>query len=80
MSLHNVTVTLPEDLLREARHMAVDQGVSLSRFLASLVEERVRASERYNAARERQQRMMREGLDLGTGGRTAWTREELHDR
>ncbi len=80
MALHNVTVTLPEDLLREARHMAVDQGVSLSKFLASLVEERVRSSERYAAARERALSMMRSGLKLGMPDRPTWTREELHER
>lgn len=80
MSLRNVTVTLPEELLREARHMAVDQGVSLSRFLAALLEERVRASERYRAARSRQRDLMRAGLDLGTEGQSTWTRDELHAR
>lgn len=30
----NVTISLPESLLREVRHLAVDRGLSLSRFLA----------------------------------------------
>lgn len=80
MALRNVTVSIPEEVLGKARRLATDQGMSLSRFLASLIEERVHASERYQAARERQRRMMRAGLDLGTGGRRTWTREELHGR
>ncbi|MBI4340076.1 MAG: CopG family transcriptional regulator [Chloroflexi bacterium] len=80
MSLRNVTVTLPEELLTQARHLAVDEGLSLSKFLAMLVEERVRASVRYQAARERQLKTMRKGFDLGTGGRATWTRDELHER
>jgi predicted nucleic acid-binding protein len=37
----NVTVSLPAGLLREVRQLAVDEGVSLSRFVARSLEERV---------------------------------------
>lgn len=50
MPYQNVTVALPADLVREARHLAVDQGVSLSRFVAMLIEERVAADLEYRAA------------------------------
>ena len=50
METQNVTVSLPASLVREARHLAVDQGISLSRFIAQLLEERVEASRRYRAA------------------------------
>jgi hypothetical protein len=76
----NVTLTLPSDLLREARHLAVDRGVSLSRYLALVLEERVEAARRYRQARARHQRLLDEGLPLGTGGTVAWTRDELHER
>jgi hypothetical protein len=39
----NVTVSLPEELLREARHEAVDHGLALSRYLAELLQERLQA-------------------------------------
>jgi hypothetical protein len=76
----NVTLALPAQILREARHLAVDQGVSLSKFLAMLIEEKVATSRRYQEARERQTRLMREGLDLGTHGKITWTRDELYER
>ena len=76
----NVTLSLPDDLLREARHLAVDEGVSLSRFLAMSLENRVEAVRGYRRARERQLRLLRQGLDLGTGGAADWTRESLHER
>jgi hypothetical protein len=78
--VQNVTLTLPSDLLREARHLAVDRGVSLSRYLALVLEERVEAARRYRHARARHQRLLDEGLSLGTGGTVAWTRDELHGR
>jgi hypothetical protein len=80
MGHRNVTVSLPDELLREARHMAVDQGLSLSRFLAALLEERVALRRQYRAARERQRRLLEEGLPSGTQGRIGWGREDPHER
>jgi hypothetical protein len=76
----NVTVSLPDDLLREARHLAVDQGVSLSRFVAMSLEQRVEAARGFRIARERQLRLLRQGLELGTHGTPSWTRDALHER
>jgi len=76
----NVTLSLPDDLLREARHLAVDEGMSLSRFVALSLEQRVEAVRGYRRARERQLRLLCEGLDLATGGMARWTRESLHER
>ncbi len=80
MAMQNVTVKLPEEILRQARHMAVDRGMSLSKFVATLVEERIRSSSEFEAARERQTRLMREGLQLGFNDDIPWTRDELHER
>lgn len=80
MDQQNVTVSLPAELLREVRHMAVDRGVSLSRFIALLLEEEVEERQRYRSAGERQVRLLREGLPLGTGGRITWNRADLHER
>lgn len=80
MKQQNVTISLPEDLVREARHLAVDQGLSLSKFVANLVAERVRSRQEYDEARERHLRILRKGLDLGTYGQIPWTRDELHER
>jgi Post-segregation antitoxin CcdA len=76
----NVTVTLRADILQEARHLAVDRNLSLSKYLSILLEEHIEATRKYRAARERQARMLADGFDLGTNGRATWTREELHDR
>jgi hypothetical protein len=76
----NVTVSLPERLLREVRHLAVDEGVSLSRFVARSLEERVEMIRRYRAARERQLQLLHEGMVLGTQGHARWSRDSLHER
>jgi metal-responsive CopG/Arc/MetJ family transcriptional regulator len=80
MEHQNVTVSLPSDLLREVRHMAVDEGVSLSRFVALLLEQEVEARQQFRSARERQMSLLRQGLPLGTRGSVDWDRAELHER
>lgn len=69
MEQRNVTVSLPVELLREVRHMALDRGVSLSRFIALLLEQQVEERQRYEAARDRQVSLLRLGPPLGTQGR-----------
>jgi hypothetical protein len=76
----NVTVSVPQQLLREARHLAVDEGISLSRFVALSLAQRVEAVRGYQAARDRQLRLLREGLELGTHGHATWARDSLHER
>ncbi len=76
----NVTVSLPDDLLREAKHLAVDEGVSLSRFVARSLEQRIDGLRRYRRARERQLHQLDQGLVLGTNGTADWSRDSLHER
>ena len=75
-----LTVYLRDDLLREVRLLAVAEGLSLSRFVTRSLEQRVDELRRYRSARERQTRLMRDGLDLGTNGSASWSRESLHER
>ena len=80
MEYQNVTLALPARLLREAKHQAVDRGVSLSRFVAMILEERVANNRRYRTARERQRRLLQAGFPLATGGSIDWERDQLHER
>ena len=75
----NVTLSLPEELVREARHEAVDRGLSLSRYLAELLEERLEARRRYREAWQEQRALMEQGPLRGVAVPT-WTRDELHER
>ena len=80
MAQQNVTLTLPTELVREARHLAVDRGVSLSKYLAQLLEDQVEGRRRYREARDRQRQLLDRGLDLGTQGQITWSRDSLHER
>jgi hypothetical protein len=76
----NVTIALPEETVRRARHLAVEKGVSLSRLLADSLEEMVTHNEHYAQARKRALARMKRGLAMGVGRRPGWSRDELHER
>jgi hypothetical protein len=76
----NITLSIPKEILREAKHLAVDRGISLSGLLVEALEERVKRLSRMRRAAERQRTLMRSGLKLGTKGKIRWNREDLHAR
>jgi hypothetical protein len=76
----NITLSVPKDVLREAKHFAVDQGVSLSGFLVEALTDRVKRLREIQRAGARQRALMRRGLKLGTKGHATWKREHLHAR
>ncbi len=80
MANQNVTLSLPRDVLLEARHLAVERGMSLSRLLAAYLQELVQRESRYDQAQERARARMRRGVPMGVGEKPGWTRDELHER
>ena len=76
----NVTVSLPVHLVREARHRAIDRGTSLSRFIATTLEESIARNATYAEARTSQEQTWKRGLEFGSQGKISWTRDELHHR
>jgi len=76
----NITLSIPKDILREAKHLAVDRGISLSGFLVEALEGRVKRLSQMRRAAERQRTLMRRTLRLGTKGKIRWNREDLHAR
>ena len=80
MEKQNITLSLPKDLLRKIKIIAVEEGTSVSGLLSSILEEKVLQKERYQTAHRSHRAILERGADLGTEGSTAWTRQELHER
>jgi hypothetical protein len=76
----NITLSLPENDLREARILAARRGTSVSQFLARMLRDAVEHETGYDTARERSLALLSEGLDLGTKGQLTSSRDELHER
>ena len=80
MENQNVTLSIPRTLLKQAKIIAASQDKSLSQLMRESLEEKVREEAEYKKARTRQMRLLKEGLDLGTGGQVKISRDELHAR
>ena len=80
MERQNVTLSLPKLLLKKAKVLAASREKSLSELLRESLEEKVREANGYKKARQRQLKLLKEGLDLGTKGDIGTTRDEVHDR
>jgi metal-responsive CopG/Arc/MetJ family transcriptional regulator len=76
----NVTLSLPKPLLKKVKTIAAKKDKSLSEMLRESLEEKVREDTGYKKARERQLKILRRGLDLGTKGSIKISREEIHAR
>ena len=80
METQNITLTLPKDLLRRVKHLAVERDSSVSRMLMEALIELVAREDRYAQARAHYAGLLARGRDLGTGGRVPYSRGELHER
>jgi hypothetical protein len=75
-NLRNITLTLEEEVARWARIEAAKEDVSVSRFLAGILKQRMAAQDDYAKA---MRRALARKPFLKTDGRYL-SREEAHDR
>lgn len=80
MNRQNVTLSLPKTLLKQAKMMATSKDKSLSEFLRDALEEKVREATGYKKARNRQLKLLKNGINFSTKGYITASREELHER
>lgn len=80
MSKRNLTISLPESLLKKAKSESAREGVSMNSYIREAVEDRLEARSGYRAAKRRQLAGLETGHDLGTRGKVSYKRDELHER
>ena len=73
----NITLRMDADLLQAVRHQAVDQQLSLSAWVTTLLERSVAGNAQYAKARRTALQHLEKGFRLG--GRPL-KREALHER
>lgn len=74
----NLTLTVDEDLLRQARKLAIDRNTSVNQLVRDYLERLVKESDQREAALV-DIREMFQTMRVQVGRRT-WTREDLHER
>jgi hypothetical protein len=77
----NVTLSLPEPLLRKFRIYAATQNKSMTSLMTEAIQKIVEPhDEEYQKAKERLLARLENPPNLGTNGKITWTRDEIHDR
>lgn len=80
MEYQNITLSLPKEILRKVKHIAIDRQTSISGLLTKTLYEIVQKEDAYEKAKQRQLEIMKRGFDLGIKGKITWRREDLHER
>ncbi len=75
--MKNLTLKIDENLWKEARHRAVDEGLSVSGWVADLMKSALKERESFEENRREALRDLDQPLSLGG---QALTREDLHER
>lgn len=76
----NVTLALPDDLLRQLKVIAAQRDSSISAMLTQALRQVADAEDGFEDARRGMLRDLRKGYDLGTNGKIGWTRDSVHER
>ncbi len=75
--LKNITLRIDENTLKRGKHIAIEQGKSLSKWVTDLIESSTRNSAEVDKARAHALRTIRKGVQLGKG---QFSRETLYER
>ena len=76
----NITLALPKRLVRRAKVLAAERETSISAILRELLEEFLRREDDYARAMHDELARMSRGVDLGSKGSIAASRDALHER
>jgi metal-responsive CopG/Arc/MetJ family transcriptional regulator len=76
----NVTLSLPESLLRRFRVFAAARNQSMSSLMTLAIRELIDQDAQSKRAKGRFLERIRNAPDRGTKGKIHWTRDELHER
>jgi len=76
----NVTLSLPQGLLRKFRIYAATRNQSMTAIMTESIRLMVDEENRAEKAKSRFLQRIRNAPDRGTKGVITWTRDELHER
>lgn len=79
MATKNITLSMPDELVRRAKILAAQRDTSVSGLVARLLEQLVGDVRDYDDVAAHERRLMQEGIGLRVGDIT-WSRDEVHER
>ena len=75
MDYQNITLSVPKDILKKAKIIAVNNNISASKLLSNQLQEIVEKQEDYDKAHKRQSYLIESGLDMQVREKPSWRRE-----
>ncbi|MEW6624205.1 MAG: CopG family transcriptional regulator [Bacillota bacterium] len=79
MKNQNITLSIPKEILKQAKLIAVQKNTSVSKLLSQKLQEIVEKEKDYLKAKERQVYFMQKGFDLQVKEQPSWKRDDLYD-
>lgn len=79
MATRNITLSLPEELVRRAKVLAAQRDTSVSALVGELLSQLTGTTPNFDLAWAEEEVLMEEGIGLKVGEIT-WSRDELHER
>ncbi len=80
MRYQNITLSIPKDVLKKIKHIAVEKNTSVSGLLTQQLLEIAAKDDNYKRAKANQLHFLKKGFDLGIEEKITWKRDELYDR
>ena len=80
MKKRNITLAVPEDLLKQVKLLAAVRDTSISALVLQSLDRLIRDADDYEEATRRLSANLDRGFDLGLNDRIEWTRDSLHER
>lgn len=79
MAPRNITLSMPDELVRRAKVLAAQRDTSVSGLVARLLEQLVGDVRDYDDVAAQEHRLMQEGIGLRVG-KVTWSRDDVHER
>ncbi len=79
MATRNITLSMPEEVIRRAKVLAAERDTSVSALVAQALTELTGPADDYDDTWRREELLMDVGLGMQVGEVT-WSREDLHSR
>jgi hypothetical protein len=76
----NLTLNLPESLLRRFRIYAATHDQSMTQLITTAIQRMLAEEDNWETSRRRLGDRMAKAKDRGTNGVITWTRDEIHKR
>ena len=79
MATRNITLSLPDDLVRRAKVLAAQKDTSVSALVADLLRQTLEEGGDYDSVWFAEEQLMAKGIGLEVG-QVTWSRDDTHKR